>query len=155
MRRPVLLLVLVLLAVALPSVVQAAVNCQIRTLVGVNFGAYSVFAPSPLTSTGSLSIRCVGIGAGVSPISVSLSPGVSGSFQPRKMTKIGDTLNYNLYLDPNGARIWGDGTSGTQIYSAAVSNNQLVNLTIFGRIPPGQDVSVGAYTDTIVLTVNF
>jgi len=40
-------------------------------------------------------------------------------------------------------------------YNAVVSNNQLLNLSIFGRIPPGQDVSVGTYVDTILATVNF
>lgn len=155
MKRLVTIAALLVSAVAWSSEVQAAANCTIRTLVGVSFGSYNVFAAAPLTSTGSVSIRCVGIGAGLSPISVLLSPGVSGIYQPRKMTRSGETLNYNLFLDPNGGQIWGDGTSGTQIYSTMASNNRPVDLTIFGRVPPGQDVGVGAYSDIIVLTINF
>lgn len=155
MKRLITIVALLISMAAFPLDVQAAANCTIRTLVGVSFGAYNVFAAAPLTSTGSVSIRCVGIGAGLSPVSVLLSPGVSGSYQPRKMARSGETLNYNLFLDPNGGQIWGDGTSGTQFYRAMVSNNSPVNLTIFGRVPPGQDVAVGTYSDIIVLTVNF
>jgi spore coat protein U-like protein len=30
-----------------------------------------------------------------------------------------------------------------------------VDATVYGRIPALQDVSAGAYTDTVVVTVNF
>jgi spore coat protein U-like protein len=30
-----------------------------------------------------------------------------------------------------------------------------VTLTVFGRIPPGQDVAAGIYTDTIIVTIQF
>jgi spore coat protein U-like protein len=138
----------------LPHSAQAAVNCRINT-IAVAFGSYDVFSSSVLTSVGSVSIRCVGIGRGTSPVSVSLNPGNSGNFQPRKMLRDSETLNYNLYLDPGGSQIWGDGTSGTQIFSAMTSNNQTLNLPIFGRMPAGQDVSVGIYSDTIIATINF
>lgn len=137
-----------------PQSAQAAVNCRINT-VAVAFGSYDVFSSSVLTSVGNVNIRCVGIGAGTSPISVSLNPGNSGNFQPRQMLRDSETLNYNLYLDPGGSQIWGDGTSGTQIFNAMTSNNQTLNLPIFGRIPAGQDVSVGIYSDTIIATINF
>lgn len=137
-----------------PHSAQAAVNCRINT-VAVAFGSYDVFSSSVLTSVGNVNIRCVGIGRGTSPVSVSLSPGNSGSFQPRKMLMGSETLNYNLYLDPGGSQIWGDGTGGTQMFSATSFNNQTMNLPIFGRMPAGQDVSVGIYTDTIIATVNF
>lgn len=137
-----------------PHSAQAAVNCRINT-VAVAFGSYDVFSSSVLTSVGNVNIRCVGIGRGTSPVSVSLNPGNSGNFQPRKMFSGLETLNYNLYLDPGGSQIWGDGTGGTQMFSATSSNNQTMNLPIFGRMPAGQDVSVGIYTDTIIATINF
>ena len=137
--------------VPLPAL--AAINCSIST-VGVVFGTYNVYAPAVLASTGSVTINCVGVGAGVDPVSVALSRGNAGSFQPRTMLRSGEPLNYNLYLDATGTQIWGDGTGGTQ-KSASVSNNRPVTITIYGRIPPGQDVSVGSYTDTITATINF
>lgn len=136
-----------------PLSAHAAVSCSITT-VGVAFGSYDVFSSAPLTSTGSVTIRCVGIGAGTNPVSVSLGTGSSGSFQPRKMFRGPDMLSYNLYLDAGATQIWGDGTGGTLRY-ASISNNQAVILTIFGRVPASQDVSVGTYSDTIIATINF
>ena len=140
--------------VLMPLPALAAVNCSIST-VGVVFGTYNVFAPTVLASTGSVTINCVGVGSGVAPVSVALSRGNAGSFQPRTMLRSGEPLNYNLYRDAGGTNIWGDGTGGSVNFSTSVSNNQTVNTTIFGRIPAGQDVSVGSYTDTITATINF
>ena len=140
--------------VLMPLPALAAVKCSIST-VGVVFGTYDVFAPTVLTSTGSVTIHCVGVGSGVAPVSVGLSSGNAGSFQPRTMLRSGEPLNYNLTLDAAGTNIWGDGTGGSVHFSTSVSNNQTVNTTIFGRIPAGQDVSVGSYTDTIIATINF
>lgn len=50
--------------------------------------------------------------------------------------------------------VWGNGTGGTLRYTS-VSSNRPITLTIFGRIPPGQDISTGTYSDTIVVTVDF
>ena len=136
-----------------PVAAHAAVRCSVTT-VGVAFGVYDVFASTPLLSAGSVSVRCVGIGTGIELISVALSTGVSGSFHPRTLFRGSDRLNYNLYLDPGHSQIWGDGTGGTMRH-VSVSNSQPANLTIFGRIPPGQDVSAGTYSDTIIVTVNF
>lgn len=136
-----------------PIPAMAAINCSIST-VSVAFGSYNVFASSALTSTGSVTIRCVGVGTGTNAVSIALSKGNSASFQPRQMFRGIEPLSYNLYLDAGGTQIWGDGTGGTKQF-ASISNNQTVVLTIFGRIPPGQDVSIGSYTDTIIATINF
>jgi spore coat protein U domain-containing protein, fimbrial subunit CupE1/2/3/6 len=144
----------VLALVLLASTAEGAANCSIST-VGVAFGSYDVFGATLLTSTGSVTINCVGIGSGTSLVSVRLSTGNGASFQPRQMFRGTESLNYNLYLNAAGTQIWGDGTGGSILFSTSVSNNQTVNTTIFGQIPAGQDVSVGSYLDTIVATINF
>ena len=133
--------------------VEAAINCTIST-VGVAFGFYNVFNSTVLTSTGSVTICCTGVGAGTDPVTVSLSKGNASSFQSRQMLRGIEPLSYSLFLDAGGSQIWGDGTAGTHQF-ASVSNNQPVTLTIFGRVPAGQDVSVGSYSDTIVATIDF
>lgn len=148
-----LLVFLVIVMLVIPLSAQAAINCTITT-VGVAFGTYDVFSAAVVTSAGSVTIRCVGIGRGVEPVTVSLGPGKNGSFHPRKMFRGLETLDYNLYIDAGGTQIWGDSSSGTQQFSS-VSNNRPVTLPVFGRVPPGQDVSVGNYSDTIVATINF
>jgi len=153
MRRWPILLAGLAAGLIAPLVAHAAINCSITT-VGVAFGIYDVFSSAPLTSAGSVTIRCVGARPGLDPISVSLSSGLNGSFQPRRMFGGFETLTYNLYLDPGNTQVWGDGTGGTQQYTS-VTSNRPTTLTIFGRIPPGQDVSVGTYSDTIIATINF
>ena len=72
------------------------------------------------------------------------------------MLRSGQALNYTLYLDAAATQIWGNGTGGSQRVGPLVPpNNQSVNVTIFGKIPAGQDVTVGSYTDTIIATINF
>jgi spore coat protein U-like protein len=153
-QRPKLLAFSFITLLLLAPTAEGAANCSIST-VGVAFGSYDVFGTTILTSTGSVAINCVGIGSGTSPVSVRLSTGNAGSFQPRHMFRGTEPLNYNLYLNAAGTQIWGDGTGGSVQFSTSVSNNRTVDTTIFGQIPAGQDVSVGSYIDTIIATINF
>ena len=130
-----------------------AINCTIST-VGVNFGNYNVFSPTALTSTGSVTYRCTGVGG--NSITVDLSRGNATSYQPRTMLRTTEPLSYNLYLDAGMTQIWGNNTGGTQHYGPTVpQSNRNITVTIFGRLPAGQDVTIGNYTDTIVATINF
>ena len=130
----------------------AIAACTIST-TSVGFGAYHVFSPTPLDTTGSVTYRC---GSQDTNIRITLDRGGASSFNPRRMLQGTQPLNYNLFLDAARTIIWGDGTGGTQFYgNSNPPNNQNVTVTIFGRIPSGQDVSSGSYTNTITATVNF
>jgi spore coat protein U-like protein len=135
-----------------PAVAQGTPSCTIST-TSVAFGTYDVFSASPLTSTGTVRYRCNSQAAN---ISITLSQGQSGTFSPRTLTKGAENLSYNLYRDAAASQVWGDGTGGTSTYTDAnPPNNQYVTLTVYGEIPAAQDVSAGAYSDTVVATVNF
>ena len=89
---------------------------------------------------------------------VALSTGQGASYAPRAMKKgVGvETLSYNLYLDAAAMSVWGNGTGGTQVYTRTrPPYNTDVALTVYGRLPPGQDVTAGTYTDTVSVTINF
>ena len=136
------------LAMALPA---SAALCFIGT-TGVSFGSYSVFTTTPLDSTGSVSIFCIGDAS----VTVALDRGGAPSFNPRRMLQGTEALNYNLYLDAARTKIWGDGTGGSQVYvNTDVPNLRTVPVTIFGRIPAQQDVSAGSYSNSITATINF
>jgi spore coat protein U-like protein len=126
-------------------------SCTI-TAVGVSFGTYNVFSGSPLDSTGSVTYNCISV---LTTITINLSRGGAPTFTPRQMLRSGEALSYNLYLDAARMSIWGDATSGTSHYAATPILLSNVTLTIYGRIPAGQDVSAGTYTDTVVATINF
>ena len=151
MRRAVILacgVVIGVLALAAPA--RAA--CSIGT-TAVGFGAYDVFASTPRDSTGTITYRC----SQGNPVTIFLSKGGAATFNPRQMVKAGgEALTYNLYLDASRTTIWGDLTGGTSAYTnASPPRNQDNPVTIYGRIPAGQDVSAGSYGDTITATINF
>ena len=128
-------------------------NCTIST-VGVAFGSYNVFSPSALNSTGSVTYRCTWfILSG--QITIDLSHG-NGTYATRQMRRGIEPLGYNLYLNAAATQIWGNGTGGSQRYGPTPTpNGQNVTVNIFGHLPPGQDVTVGNFSDTIVATINF
>jgi len=127
-------------------------SCTISA-TSVNFGNYNVFAGAALDSTGTISYRC---NAAAANITIALSRGTSSTYTPRTMALSGEIMNYNLYTNAARTTIWGDGTGGTAVhFQGNPPNNSNVNVTIFGRIPAGQDVRAGSFTDTISATINF
>jgi spore coat protein U-like protein len=140
-----------LLAAATTAAAQAPL-CTIST-TSVSFGNYNVFNAANLDSTGTITYNCNSTAAN---ITVTLSKGASSTYNPRTMKKGAEVLNYNLYRNSARTNIWGDGTAGTQIYTRAnPPNGNNVNVTVYGRIPAGQDVSAGAYSDTVTAVINF
>ncbi len=139
-------------SVLLLTAAPALAACTIST-TPVTFGAYDVFATAPLDSTGTVTFRC---GQGDKNITITLSKGGAATFNPRQMRSGAQTLAYNLYRDATRTSIWGDGTGGTTIYSNAnPPAKDDVSVTIYGRIPTGQDVTAGSYADTITATILF
>lgn len=133
----------------------AMAACIIST-TPVIFGIYDVFATGPLDSTGTVTYDCKGK---IAPtITITLDRGGAPTFNPRQMLKGTEALNYNLYLNAAGTRIWGDGTGGTEVCSDPCLDStakKSVTVTIYGRIPAAQDVSAGIYTNTVAVTINF
>ncbi len=146
--------ILTLIAVAALTLLPAwahAGGCTVAT-TSINFGSYNVFATAPTDSTATITYHC----SGTSAIAIGITRGQSETFAPRVQSKGPDELKYNLYLDPARTTVWGDTSSGTQIYyNTSVPNNRDVTLTVYGRIPPGQDASAGSYTDSVSVIVLF
>ena len=63
-------------------------------------------------------------------------------------------LTYELYKDSTHATIWGD-TADAALDVPAAPNRNPRDFTVYGRVAAAQDAPVGAYTDTVVATVNF
>ena len=128
-------------------------NCTIST-APVAFGAYDPIVANASTNddaTGSVIVACTK-GSTVT-IGLGLGANASGS-QMRMKDAATDYLNYALYQDSGRATVWG--TSGAGLYSpAAAPDKNPRTFTVYGRIPSGQDVPAGSYTDTVVATVNF
>ena len=141
---------------------DARAACTVSTMP-VNFGSYDMFSSAPLDSTGSITIDCSIPPPPPNPpvdvrIAIGQSPN-SGSFIPRSMRKISgsDLLNYNLYTNSSRTLVWGDGTGGTSVITLNTVNRNAPPrvMMVYGRIPTGQDVSAGSYSDTLVVTITW
>lgn len=72
--------------------------------------------------------------------------GISGGATPRSMTGPGGSLNYGLFSD----------TSRTSAFSVAASGTGgAVVHPVYGRIPAGQFVTAGAYSETVTVLVTY
>jgi len=129
-------------------------QCTVST-IAVNFGTYDPLSPMPTDATGTIDIDCtrserVAVGIGPSPN--------SGGFNPRRLRQSSgeDFLDYNLYTESDLSRIWGDGTQNTDIvHENAKKKKKLSLLPVYARIPAGQDVRTGQYSESLLVTINF
>lgn len=151
-RRRFFLAALVALQWVMPMA-SAHAACSLSG-AAIAFGTYNPISPTNLDSAGSVIYRCAGRDRN---ITITLSRGGGTSYATRRMVKGTEQLFYNLYRDAARTVIWGDGTGGTQAYTIGnpQPNNQDISVPIFGRIPAGQNVSVGSYNDTITVTLIF
>jgi spore coat protein U-like protein len=119
-------------------------------IVGVIFGNYDPFSNVAQDSAGNVSVNC----DAATLYTITLSPG-SGTYALRAMSGPGMPLNYNLFTDPTRVVVWGDGTTGAVAVPGASTGLTVTNHAVYGRIPARQNVPVGSYTDTIIVTVTF
>jgi spore coat protein U-like protein len=149
-----MILAAALFSIAVPDMARAV--CQI-TLSTLNFGSYDPLETSPVDSIGNLTYFC---SQPVPIVTITIDRGGAGNVHNRRMVNSGgqhaDALHYNVYLDAAQTTIWGDGTQGSQIWSApnpAVRTR--IDVPIYGRVPAGQNVGVGSYGDTLMITINY
>ncbi len=62
-------------------------------------------------------------------------------------------LLYQIYRDPARSQVWSTGSQALRLIAHGVTVPD--QLTVFGRIPPSQEVDPGAYTDVLTATVDF
>jgi spore coat protein U-like protein len=133
-------------------------NCTIAT-EPMAFGSYNVLDPSPIRPVGTVTLLCgpqLGNHRGrIQSVAVNMDRGsVAPSFDREMASGVSDGLGYNLYLEPAGNLIWGDGTQGTTRYfNHDTSNNSPVVIPVYGRVHAQQDVAFGNYFDRVTVTL--
>ena len=131
---------------------QAA--CTVRIDAGIAFGTYNIFSPTAVDTAGQFDVRCTG-GDQNATLRISLSAGLTGTYAARHLTSGAEFLVYNLYRNAARTIVWGDGSGATQVFIGPANGPQRQYFDVFGRIPPLQDAAVGAYSDTVRITVNY
>ena len=128
-------------------------ECNI-TATPMAFGVYDPVVAhdtADLDSTATISISCTkGTAAWVA-----LGPGLNPSGTTRRMiSNLGDYLTYELHQDTARTFVWNEELTSLLTLGPALSMAPR-NLVVYGRVFGNQDVRAGAYTDSVLATVNF
>lgn len=149
------------LALSFASTAHAVVTCTVSAS-GPNFGVYNPLSASPTLSNGSVTATCTLVSGGTTTVSLtsSYSIGSGTSYAARTLRSGTNNLNYNPYYYAAFTQNRGHGTGGSKQGGATLTvsrGSPTVSTTsvIYGRIPAGQDVAPGLYTDTIVVTITY
>lgn len=153
--------VMLLIALLAHGAAQAAASCTISA-TGPVFGTYDPSSATPDTANGSVVATCTWTGGGSTTVNVvaSYGGGNSGNAAARYMLFGTERLNYNIFFDSSYAVVRGNGSGGTQTGTASMtvssgSRTASVSGVLAGRIPAGQNVVPGNYTDTILITMTY
>ena len=142
-------------------VAHAATTCT-GANVSIPFGPYDVLNPAPTDTQSDFLVTCTRDGGPQNILlTVSIGPsGASGAIATRQMRRAGGTelLGYNLFRDPSRFSVWGQ-IAGVDTVSRSLSvpNNASATaiFTIFARVPAEQDLRIGSYTDSLIITVSY
>ena len=135
---------------------SVSANCTIAA-TDLNFGAYDPVVANKTTALDvntSVNVLCT---KGSTGVKVGLDLGTHTAAGNRFMSNGTDSLQYELYSDSAGGTVWGNSGAGLVSWPVfgPIGAGAGVSHTVFGRVPAGQDVSVGSYSDLITATVNF
>lgn len=130
-------------------------SCRVRSATTVAFGAYDPLVTHnstgvDLDNTGSLNIACT---KGTASATLGLSNGGNYTTTRRMSNGASDYLNYELYKETGRTNRWGDAVVGDRLTLSPVPGVNGTDYTVYGRVPRGQDIATGSYTDTVVATV--
>ncbi|HEU4622423.1 MAG TPA: spore coat U domain-containing protein [Burkholderiaceae bacterium] len=137
------------------TVVSACVIDSASTLA---FGSYAPTSGSALDQQSAIVLRCTS----TTPYTLALNGGTTpgGTVGTRLMLNSGNsqTLQYNLYTSAGRTTVFGDGTGGSSTITGTGQGASLANqitVPVYGRIPSGQTVAPGSFSDTITATLTF
>ena len=133
------------LALWLPSLVWANCNLSVKHL---NFADYDVFSAQHNDSVGQLHVYC----DEAQPYTLKLSTG-QGSYTRRELGNMSYRLGYNVYMQPNYVTVWGDGSANSVVQSGHHIGQK--NYYLYGRIFARQNVGMGHYQDSLIVTLEY
>lgn len=136
--------------------VSAQVNPTCTINAGaMSFGTYDAVAGTQVDGQATVQVACTKGATAVITLGQGLNPtGTSTDGAPeRRMASGSQRLAYSLFSDSSRSATWGN-TSGSSVgYTSTTSAAS--QLTVYGRITGGQDVTAGSYSDTVVATISF
>ena len=115
----------------------------------IDFGTYSAGQQAALDAQGAISYSNCAAGT----LNISLDGGTAGNVASRTMSNDNsDSLSYQLYRNSARNQVWGRGADAQQVVLLVPDSG---SVPVYGRIPGGQNVPSGSYTDTVNVTLTF
>jgi spore coat protein U-like protein len=129
---------------------EVSSNCKI-VVSDLSFGAYDpleAHSKRELDASAAVNVLCTR----GSRASVYLDSGRNTAGSTRALSSGTDLLRYEIYSDSDRTRQWS--TDG-RVTIVAASSRSASQFIVYGRIPSGQEVPSGPYTDVVMATVDF
>ena len=127
-------------------------SCDIET-TALAFGVYDpvvLHAAQPLDRDASVAITCTK----GTPATIGINDGSNGTSGARYLASGTARLRYDLFRDGARTQRWGDGPADALLAGEAPSEAPRAFI-VYGRVFSNQDVPVGTYSDSVVVTVEF
>lgn len=110
------------------------------------------YGSANLDATATISFTCTKGSSGVNVTADNGANSANASGTTRAMSDgAGNYLSYELYTDSGHSTIWNTTNKFTPSFASGTS----ATATVYGRVPSGQSASVGAYSDSVTMTINF
>lgn len=144
-----------LFALALLPAVSHSATCMLE-VQDVVFPPYLRSAPQPAETTAMIAVDCTGADAESVMYSITASTGSSNSYVARGF--VGQPFEYNLYVDANHSRVWGNGVDeASEAFTGTltVSGNSRAAHMVYGQIPAQQNPDSGTVSDRIYVQLTY
>ena len=129
-------------------------NCRM-TLTPLNFGDYDPLGANSsqeLDATATVTLTCTL--NSVATITIDGGQHPAGSNLSRQLASTDQRLSYEIFRDAARTQVWASGSNALR-YVSLTGISSASELTVYGRIPPGQEVAAGSYNDVVTATVDF
>ena len=125
-------------------------TCSLQTASNLAFGTQTAIT-SNLDASSSITVLCTN----ATPYTIGLSAGTGtgATVAARILTNGTATLPYSIYQDSARSVVWGF-TPGVDAQSGT-GTGSIQTFTAYGRVPPASNLTAGAYTDTVSVTVTY
>lgn len=126
-------------------------KCTTLTGGSISFAAYVPDATADNDAATTVSVKCTK----GTPVSISMDEGEGdgATEATRILTSDDDTLEYSLYQNSARSTLWGSGSDVASFNGDGLLST--TTLSVYGRIPAGQDVKPGAFTDSVLVTLTY
>ena len=121
------------------------------TATDLAFGNYDATSGTPDDAQSAVTATCTS--GETYDIGLDVGTGTGATYAVRRMTNGANTLNYSLFRNAGRTNVWGESIGVDTV--AGTGNGSPQNIDVYGRIPVGQYVAAGAYSDSILVTLTY